>query len=202
MDTKFSDSETSIVNLCLLQMLLDEYIKLHSKEFKNPDSVMAAVLGEQMIIKICSFLDEWKSFGSNAKNDPRVVELRQSTKAATKQLNSWSDIYLVRNTIIAHTFRDKKKENVSSLLTEQMAFNSPISHFDYRLACGCIHLIVFALKAFFHKEYNLLIPKLTEARQHTFPFEIKSKEECTSRFDAISNAVHQAVNEKMNQAIR
>lgn len=198
MHLEYSDLETSIVNLCLLQMLVDEYLSLHSKEYENTNNILASVLGELMVVKICSFLEEWKSFGSNAKNDIRVVELRQATKAATSQLNSWSDIYLVRNTVIAHTFRDKKKDNTSSLLSEQMEFNSPISHFDYKLACGCIYLIVFALKAFFHKEYNSLIPKLTKANQHTFPFEIKSEEECKSRFDEITRIVHLAVSEKIS----
>ena len=64
----------------------------------------------QIIIKICSFLEEWDNF-LGVKNEPefkhKILYIKRATLPARKVTNLWKDLRKFRNEITAHNFRDK-----------------------------------------------------------------------------------------------
>lgn len=74
----------------------------------------------QIIIKSCSFLDEWDKFlGVQNEPDhiPRLRLIKKVVSPARKAIGSWKDLKKFRNEITAHNFRDKEHtvtiENIS-----------------------------------------------------------------------------------------
>lgn len=63
-------------------------------------------LNRKMIIDICSFLNEWKRFGTYAKDNEYIRETMKITAPAIRRLKKWGDIEGLRNTMLAHGFRD------------------------------------------------------------------------------------------------
>ena len=63
-------------------------------------------LNNKMLIDIASFLDEWKRFNHYAKDDDVLKETLSIASPALKRIKKWKGIQSMRNTMLAHGFRD------------------------------------------------------------------------------------------------
>ncbi len=67
-------------------------------------------LTNKMLIDIASFLDEWKRFNTYAKESDEIKETMRITSPAVRRLKQWRGIKGMRNTMLAHGFRDDNAE--------------------------------------------------------------------------------------------
>lgn len=74
------------------------------------DFAITEALWFQIIIKSCSFLDEWDKF-LGVKNEQehinRLILIKRTVAPARKAINSWKELRKFRNEITAHNFRGK-----------------------------------------------------------------------------------------------
>lgn len=75
------------------------------------DSTINDSLWFQIIIKSCSFIDEWDRF-LGVKNESEYIEklklIKSVASPARRAINFWKDLKKFRNEITAHNFRDNK----------------------------------------------------------------------------------------------
>lgn len=75
------------------------------------DSTIIDSLWFQIIIKSCSFIDEWDRF-LGVKNESEHIErlrlIKSVASPARKAINFWKELKKFRNEITAHNFRDKQ----------------------------------------------------------------------------------------------
>lgn len=75
------------------------------------DFAIIEALWFQIIIKACSFLDEWDNFLGVLNEDKykaRLKLIKQVVSPARRAFKHWKEIRKFRNEITAHNFRDKK----------------------------------------------------------------------------------------------
>lgn len=129
--TKLNELEESLSILLSLYVMIEQnlealiyyekYLSNDSNEFLRyefpdkeesfVDEAITESLWFQIILKTCSFLDEWdKMLGVNTgiDNKQRIKIIKQVVKPARKAINQWKDLRGFRNEIIAHNFRGKK----------------------------------------------------------------------------------------------
>lgn len=82
------------------------------KEFMIDEAITES-LWFQIILKSCSFIEEWDKFlGTLTETDykEKIHLIKKIVKPAKKAIEQWSDLKHFRNEIIAHNFRSKKRE--------------------------------------------------------------------------------------------
>jgi len=181
--------QESILVLCTLQALLEEYKECLKKEKDNSKSVIYAIITSQIILTSCSFIEEWELFGNLIKEDSRILELRKIVKPAIDRINKWSDMRYYRNSIVAHNHRIKKENNSIAILKIDRKLKCPNSYFDFMLLMGCIFIIKKILLYIFKNEYNQLIPRLKNIKNIESVNSIEDKETFHSEFNKITKAV-------------
>ncbi len=108
-------------------------------------------LHKKMLIDISSFLDEWAKFKSYGK-DTKIRETFEIVTPAIKRINKWKDIKHMRNTILAHGFRDKtRSKNLTCLNEKYFEANVPTTYAEVMLLS---EFIVYIIATFIcrHKE--------------------------------------------------
>ncbi len=77
------------------------------------DEAISESLWFQIILKSCSFLEEWdKILGilTETEYSTKIQLIKKVVKPSRKAINRWSDLKNFRNEIIAHNFRNTKGE--------------------------------------------------------------------------------------------
>ena len=189
MNNKLTDVQESIMILCTLQALLDEYRKCLFKEKKNTDSVIYSIIVNQIVLTSCSYLDEWEVLGKLSSKNSKVKELRKLAKPAINRINEWSDMKYVRNSVIAHNHRIQKDKYSPVMFTEKRELRCPNTFHDYRLLMGCIYLTKNVLIRLFTAEYNEMVPQLKNLDGFRARFEIKTERSYEKQFDKITKEV-------------
>lgn len=191
MKYNLTKTQESIIVLCTLQALLDEYLICLTKEKKKPDSVLFSIISSQIIITACSYLDEWELFGKLIKEEQgsRIITLRKITKPVIDRINEWKDMRQFRNNIIAHNHRIKKVNNSLAIFNISRKLNCPYSFFDYKLLIGCIFITKNVLLRMFENEYNRILPILKNINDITPINEIKDEKVYKNELDNLTEDV-------------
>lgn len=87
-------------------------IELPDKKENYIDEAIYESLSFQIIIKTCSFFEEWdKILGvlTEKSLETKVEIIKKIVKPAKKAVGNWKDFKKFRNEIIAHNFRDKNR---------------------------------------------------------------------------------------------
>jgi len=190
--TKIQDS---ILILCTLQALLDEYLNCLTKEKEKPESVIFSIISNQIIITSCSYMDEWEELGKLIIEDSsqRILTLRKIVKPAISRINEWTDMRQFRNNIIAHNHRIKKENNSLAIFNISRKLNCPYSFYDYKLLIGCVFITKNVLLRLFQKEYNLSLSSIKNI-EDILPFnEIKDEETYRNEFDKVTQNVERLI---------
>lgn len=140
--------------LITLQAATTECLNVIKKEKADKKSVIHAFADSQLILLANSFMDEWDNLGKLA-GEPRILKVRKVASPFTRRINKWSDLGLLRNTLVAHGFRKKGGNILVSGYDAEL--NIPNSFPDRILLCGCIFCSTQILIAEFKTEYNELI---------------------------------------------
>lgn len=138
--------------------MVDECLAIIKTERHDKKSVVHALVSNQLLIYANSFLEEWENLGSVCREDARVTKVRKIASPFTRRIRCW-DLIGIRNSFLAHNFRDKGKINVLTK-SHDGELNTPSSYGDDVLLCGCIFCIKEILVTEFKSEYNELIAHL------------------------------------------
>ena len=113
-----------------------------------------------MLIDICSFLDEYKRFNHYAKDDPYIRDTMKITAPAIKRLKSWPGIQGLRNTVLAHGFRDDSDQGKPTCLDKRY-FDADVPK-NYAEIMLLSEYCVYVISAFMwrhKKDHQLAISK-------------------------------------------
>lgn len=190
MKNNLTKTQESILVLCTLQALLDEYLKCLSKEKNNTESVIFSIIASQIIITSCSYLDEWEYFARLIKEEQesRIITLRKITKPVIGRINKWKDMKKFRNNMIAHNHRIKKEDNSLAIFNLSRNLNCPNSFYDYKLLLGCIFITKNVLLRLFPKEYNQILPHIKNIENIKPINEIKNEKSFRKEFDNLTES--------------
>lgn len=197
MKNNLTKIQESILILCTLQALLDEYLKCLTKEKDKPDSVLFSIISSQIIITSCSYLDEWEFLGKLIKveKETRIITLRKITKPVINRINQWKDMRQFRNNMIAHNHRIKKEENSLAIFSMSRNLNCPNSFYDYKLLIGCIFISKNILLRIFQNEYNKSIPRIKNIEAIKPVNEIKDNKAYKNEFNSLTRDVQTLLDE-------
>ena len=137
---EISKIQDSISILITLQSAVGQCLPIIEKERHDRNSVIHAIVSSQLMLYANSFLDEWEHFGNQCKDESRVIKVRKIASPHVKRIKQWDDLNSIRNTFIAHNFRDKNRNN-ALIKRYDNELNIPNGFGDYTLLCGCIHSI-------------------------------------------------------------
>lgn len=109
---ELSKFQESLLVISAMKNIMENDLRVFKRYIHDDDLKFS--LKNKMLIDICSFLEEWKRFGTYAKDCERVKETMRITAPAIRHLKKWKGIEGMRNTMLAHGHRD---DNDSGKLT-------------------------------------------------------------------------------------
>lgn len=205
------DLELSLFTLWSLFILIDQnfkaaikYKNILSKDYdlKNDDEVYLATIYEalqyQILLKGCSFLDEWDQvFGVKTEKqyDKKVRLIKSISKPARKFINSWKGLRDFRNQAIAHNHRDEKGNNI---YFQKKAFHTPSNLADFALFIYCIEKMSKIAAATLYDEWQNAITKTlkTGFEYDHSKFKYLNRQEINDVVESIDKEVIRALREK------
>lgn len=136
--TKFQES---LLVLSAMKTIIENDLRVF-KRYQHDDDLKYS-LHNKMLIDICSFLDEWRRFDVYAREDIYIRETMMITAPALKRLKSWKDIRGLRNTMLAHGYRDDKNEGkLTSLDKRYFDAKVPTTYAEVMLLSEyCVYVI-------------------------------------------------------------
>lgn len=99
-----SKFQESLLVISAMKTIMENDLRVFKRYIHDDDLKYA--LNNKMLIDICSFLDEWKRFNTYAKDCEHIRATMKITAPAIKRLKSWRGIEGMRNTMLAHGYRD------------------------------------------------------------------------------------------------
>lgn len=193
MNKKQNPLQNSILILCSLQDLLDQYKKFLLKEKGNSKSILYETITGQIIITSCSYLEEWENLGNLSTKEIRIKELRNIVKPAINRIYKWKDLKIFHDAILAHNQRTKSKNNRPALNNLEKYLNCPKTLHDYQLLLGCISVTKNALLRVFSDENND-IPYHNSIEKTEGIQEFKDENEYSNQFKIIIDRVQNNLN--------
>ncbi len=152
-----SKIQDSLLILSILADLVEKFFKILEQEHKDKSSIVYAAVSSQILLQACSFKDEWKHFLGIVEEKERITKVRKNVEPFTTKINQWSDLQMVRNTFIAHCFRDQTDGYSNRLIKPyERALSIPNEFPDYVVLVGCIRFTVEALQREFLNEVSSL----------------------------------------------
>lgn len=118
-----SKFQESILVLSALKNNMQNDLKVFKRYIKDED--LKYSLHIKMIIDVASFLDEWKRLNAYVKENEDLKETMRIVSPAIKRIAKWKDITAMRNTMLAHGFRDEKYEGKLTCLDRRF-FNANV----------------------------------------------------------------------------
>ena len=112
--TKFQES---LLVISAMKTIMENDLRVFKRYIHDDD--LKYSLHAKMLIDICSFLNEWKRFNIYAKGDEGVQETMRITSPAIRRLKSWRGIEGMRNTMLAHGYRDDNNNGKPTCLDKR-----------------------------------------------------------------------------------
>ncbi|WP_158772532.1 hypothetical protein [Cobetia sp. L2A1] len=109
--------QDSIVILGAIKGLMESDLKL-IRRYKQDEELKFSI-SIKMIIDIYSIMNKWKRFNTYARDDLRVRETMKIVKPAIDRIKKWRGIEGMRNTMLAHGFRDDNKNGKITCLKKR-----------------------------------------------------------------------------------
>ena len=123
--------QESIAVLSALKTTLSTDLKI-IKRYPDDEDIKYSI-SNKMLVDLCSFLDEWNILMSLAKKDEQLFTSAKIVQPAIDRIRSWSDIRKVRNTMLAHNFRDKKTGKLTCIQTNYLDAKVPRTYAEIML---------------------------------------------------------------------
>ncbi|MDH2373471.1 hypothetical protein QD228_06460 [Cobetia sp. 3AK] len=96
----------------------------------------------KMLIDISSFLNEWKRFKKYSRDIPEIRDTMKVVRPAIARLKKWNGIEGMRNTMLAHGYRDDNNSGRITCINERY-FNAKVPKTSLEimlLTQYCIHI--------------------------------------------------------------
>ncbi|MBU3007486.1 hypothetical protein [Cobetia amphilecti] len=132
--------QESLIVLSVLKYTMEkDYTVL--RRYHN-DSDLRFSITNKMLIDISSFLNEWKRFRKYSRDIPEIRDTMKVVRPAIARLNKWHGIEGMRNTMLAHGYRD---DNNSGRITciDKRYFNAKVPKTSLEIMLliqYCIHV--------------------------------------------------------------
>ena len=107
----------------------------------NPDLLFS--LSNQGTLIVCKFLEVWTSFGTVAKSESRVIEVRRCVQPIVDRIEIWDGMSVFRDSVLAHTYETTDGKLISPQFILQN-FSVPSHHAEVMLL---VDLVIFAVMA-------------------------------------------------------
>lgn len=132
------------------------------KRYKHDEDLKYS-LHNKMLIDVCSFLGEWKRFNNHAKNDVHIQETMRITAPAIQRISKWKGLEGMRNTLLAHGYRDDNNQGKLTCLNKRyFDADVPTTYAEVMLLS---EYCVYVISAFIcrhrneHQEAMALVPE-------------------------------------------
>lgn len=215
--TNNTDLKSSIKVLMILYVMIDQdfealiyYIKNQSKHISDKDgntssndetidSTIIDALRFSIILKSCSFIDEWDRFlGIRNENEviSRVKLIKGVVSKVRRELNHWKDLRNFRNEIIAHNFRDRNNIVTIDMMGD---YNCPQTIPELYYLTSLIERMIRVVTANYSDTTNEIIEKFgdttTKQKRSNFDTNFKEIESKLQKIDKeISNKIFNIYN--------
>jgi hypothetical protein len=157
---KVTPLQDSMSILLTLQGAIQECYEIIKREKRDKESIVHAIADSQMMLFTHSFLEEWERLGSTCKDD-KTRQFRKRVLPFINKIKSWTDLGLMRNTMIAHNLRDQKNHHQNILLYGYgRELNTTSSFYDRLLLNSCVDEVVKRLVGTYQVEYKDLTRQL------------------------------------------
>ena len=131
----FTQTKLTVISIekCLLN---SEYLNeiQFDEEFYNKTTFSNSVRGllsNYSVIQFCSFLDEYKNFNhtltENENLKARITKVRNKNKYGLKRVNRWTNLFDIRNQLLAHNFQIKNKSFFDNVENKVFEYSFPDS---------------------------------------------------------------------------
>ncbi len=118
-----SKFQESLLVMSAMKTIMENDLRVF-KRYKHDEDLKYS-LNNKMLVDICSFLAEWKRFGNYAKSDDHIKETMRITAPAIQRLNKWKGLEGMRNTLLAHGYRDDNNHGKLTCLNKRY-FNADV----------------------------------------------------------------------------
>lgn len=194
--TNNTDLKSSIKILMILYVMIAQdfesliyYIKNESRHISDKegnilpndatiDSTIIDALRFSIILKSCSFIDEWDRF-LGIKNEDEVISRVKLIKGVVskvrRELNHWRDLRDFRNEIIVHNFRGKNNMVTIDMMSD---YNCPQTIPELYYLASLIERMISVLTANYSDITNEIVEKFGDmtSKQKSSSFDIDFKE--------------------------
>ncbi|MDF2414680.1 hypothetical protein [Aeromonas sp. 1HA1] len=136
-----SKFQESLLVMGAIKNNMQNDLKVFKRYIKDEDLKFS--LYGKMIIDICSFLNEFKRFNAYSRESESIRDTMRITAPAITRLKCWRGMEGMRNTMLAHGFRDEKDEGkLTSISKRYFEAEVPTSYAEVVLLSEyCVYVI-------------------------------------------------------------
>jgi hypothetical protein len=170
-----SKFQESLLVIGAMKKIIENDLRVFKRYIHDDDLKYA--LNSKMIIDICSFLNEWKRFGTYAKDNEHIKETMKITAPAIRRLKQWGGIEGMRNTMLAHGFRDDKDDGkLTNIRKRYLEAEVPTSYAEVMLLSEYCVYVIAAFICRHSEEYQAAlkaIPKIDELVERGIKYDVE-----------------------------
>ncbi|WMX34703.1 hypothetical protein RE654_00020 [Aeromonas caviae] len=136
-----SKFQESLLVMAAMKNNMENDLRVFKRYIHDDD--LKYTIHNKMILDICSFLNEWKRFNIYSKNSESIRETMKITAPAIRRLKRWRGIEGMRNTMLAHGFRDEKDDGKPTCMRKRyFEADVPTSYAEVMLLSEyCVYVI-------------------------------------------------------------
>jgi hypothetical protein len=124
--------------------------------------VLFRTIGSYITIRVCAFLEEYNYqfiFDDDEEMKSTVHSFKTMCQPIVDSVGEWEDLRKYRNHILAHSYREKKRDkSLSSVLATLSKYDVPKNIHDLHYLCECMNIVDALFDGFekvFGKEFYL-----------------------------------------------
>lgn len=102
--------QQSVLVLSAIKNTIEPVLMVFKRYIKDED--VKFVLHQQLLLKVCSFNEEREDLRKLSEENPKVKETLSIWSFALNRIDQWDGLRSMRNTMLAHRFRDNKNNKL------------------------------------------------------------------------------------------
>lgn len=138
--------------------IIDRNVVLIAPKDITLDSTIVDSLRFSIVLKACSFLEEWDDF-LGVRNEPNQIDnlrkIKKTVASARRAVNYWKDLKTFRNEIIAHNFRSGKSKEVKIDMLQ--LYDCPQTIPELYFLMSFLNRMIEVLFIFFKEKVNEIV---------------------------------------------
>lgn len=147
---ELSKFQESLLVLSAMKTIMENDLRVFKRYIDDEDLKFS--LNNKMLVDVCSFLAEWKRFNNYAKDDVAIRETMKITSPAIKRISKWKGLEGMRNTLLAHGYRDDNNQGKLTCLNKRY-FEADVPH-SYAETMLLSEFCVYVISAFIVRHFD------------------------------------------------